>query len=62
MNSMTPTLLALLAIPVTLFGFIPTQITWLDKATAEQCQANAWPAANHNTMLAWCSHNGYPVE
>jgi|TARA_A100001234_G_scaffold206719_1_gene203427 hypothetical protein len=62
MNSLLPTAIALVAFPVTLFGFLPHQITWLEGATAKQCKAHAWPAANHQTMLAWCKYNKYPVE
>ena len=62
MNSLLPTAVALLAFPAVLFGFLPHHIAWVDEATAKQCKAHAWPAANHHTMLAWCKHNDYPVE
>ena len=58
----TLTLAALLTFSTSLFAFIPNHIGWLAEATAKQCKTHAWPAANHQTMIAWCVHNKYPVK
>ena len=60
--SMLPTAIALIMFPVTLLGFVPHQISWLNEAEAKQCLENAWPPANHQTMLAVCALKDLPTS
>ncbi len=34
----------------------------LDKATAQQCKAHAWPQAAHQIHMDWCADNGYATN
>jgi len=48
-----------------MLGMIPVSTTFanhLDKATAQQCKANAWPKYQHQAHMAFCAKEGYPTN
>lgn len=52
---------ALLAFPLFIAFGAHSVAAHLERATATQCAANAWPAYQHAAHLQWCQANSYPT-
>ena len=58
-NSANAPLAVLVGVIAVGLAVIPTQIYWLDAATAAQCATHDWPAEKHAIHMDFCHTYGY---
>jgi len=64
-NPMNTTSKGLLIYLVFMLGMIPVSTMFahqLDKATAQQCKAHAWPEHQHQAHMAFCAKEGHSTN